>query len=144
MGKRRPTLIFVDSSVLFSAVNSATGGSAKLFTVKLFKLITSPTVLTEVERNVRNKLPSEYLRRFFFLVEGLTVIDQRPDDRLISQAKKVIVEKDAVILAETKQSKAEAIVTLDKKHFFVPEAVEFLGKQKVATPKMLLAITPQT
>lgn len=138
MGKRRPTLIFVDSSVLFSAVNSPIGGSAKIFTVKSFKLITSPTVLVEVERNVRNKLPSEYLRRFFFLVEGLTVIDQRPNDRLISQAKKVIAEKDAVILAEVKQSKAEVVVTLDKKHFFTGKAATFLGKQKVATPKMLL------
>lgn len=138
MGKRRSTLIFVDSSVLFSAVNSPIGGSAKIFTVKSFKLITSPTVLVEVERNVRNKLPSEYLRRFFFLVEGLTVIDQRPNDRLISQAKKVIAEKDAVILAEAKQSKAEVVVTLDKKHFFTGKAATFLGKQKVATPKMLL------
>jgi len=138
MGKRRSILVFVDSSVLFSAVNSPTGGSAKLFTVRLFKLITSPTVLAEVERNVRNKLSSEYLRRFFFLVDGLTVIDQRPNERLVSQAKKVIVEKDAVILAEAKQSMAESIVTLDKKHFFTPKVERFLGKQKVSIPKMLL------
>ncbi len=144
MGKRRSILVFVDSSVLFSAVNSPTGGSAKLFTVRLFKLITSPTVLAEVERNVRNKLSSEYLRRFFFLVDGLTVIDQRPNERLVSQAKKVIVEKDAVILAEAKQSMAESIVTLDKKHFFTPKVERFLGKQKVSIPKMLLTITPKT
>lgn len=138
MGKGRSTLVFVDSSVLFSAVNSATGGSAKLFTVKLLKLVVSPMVLTEVERNVRKKLLSDHLKRFFLLVGQLTIIDRRPNEPLIRQAKKIIAEKDAVILAEAKQSKAEVVVTLDKKHFFSREVAKFLGKQKVATPKMLL------
>src|SRR3990167_9653813 len=106
MGKRRSTLVFVDSSVLFSAVNSPTGGSAKLFTVENLKLIASPVVMTEVERNVRKKLLSDHLKRFFLLVEQLTIIDQIPDEPMIRRAKKVIAEKDAVILAEAKQSKA--------------------------------------
>ena len=141
MGKRRSTLVFVDSSVLFSAVNSPTGGSAKLFTVENLKLIASPVVMTEVERNVRKKLLSDHLKRFFLLVEQLTIIDQRPDESVIRQAKKVIAQKDAVILAEAKQSKAEVVVTLDKKHFLTPKAAKFMGKQKVVTPKILLAIT---
>jgi len=140
MGKRRSTLVFVDSSVLFSAVNSPTGGSAKLFTVENLKLIASPVVMTEVERNVRKKLLSDHLKRFFLLVEQLTIIDQRPDESVIRQAKKVIAQKDAVILAEAKQSKAEVVVTLDKKHFLTPKAAKFMGKQKVVTPKMLLGI----
>lgn len=144
MGKRRSTLVFVDSSVLFSAVNSPTGGSAKLFTVENFKLAVSPMVLTEVERNVRKKLLEDHLKRFFLLVDQLTIIDQRPDESVIRRAKKAIVPKDAVILAEAKQSKAEVVVTLDKKHFLTAKAAKFLGKQKIATPKMLLAITLKT
>jgi len=144
VGKRRSTLVFVDSSVLFSAVNSPTGGSAKLFTVENLKLVASPVVLTEVERNVRKKLLEDHLKRFFLLVEQLTIIDQRPDESVIRRAKKVITEKDAVILAEAKQSKAEVLVTLDKKHFLTPKVAKFLGRQKVATPKMLLAIILKT
>src|SRR3972149_3931363 len=79
------------------------------------KLIASPVVMTEVERNVRKKLLSDHLKRFFLLVEQLTIIDQIPDEPMIRREKKVIAEKDAVILAEAKQSKARVVVTLDKK-----------------------------
>ena len=48
--------VFLDSSVFFSAINSPSGGSAKLFTLKTIDLITSKLVLVEVERNVRKKL----------------------------------------------------------------------------------------
>ncbi len=63
--------IFLDSSVLFTAVNSPTGGSAKLFTLKNIKLTTSKLVLTETERNIREKLESYHLERFFLLTEKL-------------------------------------------------------------------------
>jgi len=95
--------VFVDSSVLFSAVNSPSGGSSKLLILKNLKLITSPVVLAETERNVRKKLQSYHLERFFSLVNLLNIQDQIPNDRLIEKAKKVIAEKDTVILAEAKQ-----------------------------------------
>jgi len=141
MAKRRhsvTTSVFLDSSVIFTAVNSPTGGSAKLFTLKKVRLVTSPTVLTEVERNVRKKLLSYHLQRFFMLVEKLTIISQRPNDTLIAKAKKVIVEKDAVILAEARQTRADFLVTLDIKHFFTPQAARFLNPQKILTPKMMI------
>ena len=73
MAKRGRTLktAFFDSSVLFSAVYSPTGGSSKLFTIKDLNLTTSRIVLAGVERNVRNKLESYHLGRFFRLVEKL-------------------------------------------------------------------------
>lgn len=140
MGNRRsPQLtIFLDSSVLFTAVNSPSGGSAKLFVPDTFTLCTSQTVLAEVERNVRHKLLSEHLERFFFLIEKITILDQRPNQRLIAQAKKVIVEKDAVILAEAKQSKIPIIMTLDRKHFFTPSVAFWIKPQHIVTPKMFL------
>lgn len=140
MGTRRPARVttFVDSSVLFSAVNSPSGGSAKLFTVKNVRLVTSLTVLAEVERNVRKKLLDVHLRRFFFLVDQVTILDQKPNDTLIEKTREVIVEKDAVILAEAKQSRAPIVVTLDRKHFLTPGVSKFLKPQHVATPKILL------
>ena len=57
MGKRRRIIeIFLDSSVLFSAVNSPIGGSAKLFVTPNIRLFVSKIVLHEVEKNVRAKL----------------------------------------------------------------------------------------
>src|SRR3989338_5750143 len=107
--------VFVDSSVLFTATNSPTGGSAKLFTLKKIKLIVSSLVLTETERNIRKKLQAFHLERFFALVGKTQILDQKPDINLARTAKKVIVAKDSVILAEAKQAGVDFLVTLDKK-----------------------------
>lgn len=141
MAKGRSIIsVFLDSSVLFTAVNSPTGGSSKLFTLKKVKLVVSSLVLTEVERNVRKKLQTYHLDRFFMLVDKLEVAGQLTDNLLIQKAKQVIVKKDAVILAEAKKSKCNYLVTLDKKHFLRPEVANFLKPQKVLTPKMFLEI----
>ncbi|MBI3577291.1 type II toxin-antitoxin system VapC family toxin [Candidatus Gottesmanbacteria bacterium] len=130
--------IFLDSSVLFSAINSPTGGSAKLFVTKGIKLVSSKVVLTEVERNVRKKLASYQLERMFLLFGQFTILPQRPNKALIRKAKAIIVEKDAVILAEAKQAKIDILATLDKKHFLTKAAQAFLQPQKILTPKMIL------
>lgn len=130
--------VFLDSSVLFSAVNSPIGGSSKLFTLKKIKLVTSSTVLTEVERNVRTKLQNYHLERFFMLVSQTNLMQQIPNQKLINQAKKVIVEKDAVILQEAKQAKTNFLATLDQKHFFNEKVEKFLKPQQVLTPKILI------
>lgn len=131
---------FVDSSVLFTAVNSPIGGSAKLFTIKRVRLVTSLIVIAEVERNVRTKLQSYHLDRFFLLVEKLTVLNQLPNEKLITRAKNAIVEKDAAILAESKQSKTDFLLTLDQKHFFTSLARNFVKPQRIVTPKMLIEL----
>lgn len=135
-----PKTVFLDSSVLFTAVNSPFGGSAKLFTYSQtkLKLITSKLVLTEVERNIRKKLENYHLERFFMLVDKMKIINKTPDDELIKKAKKVIVEKDALILAEAKQARVKVLVTLDKKHFLTKSVAAFLRPQKVLIPKDLL------
>lgn len=141
MAKARSTLkrtAFLDSSVLFTATNSPFGGSSKLFTLKSIELVTPKLVLAEVERNVRKKLQSHHLERFFMLAGKLTILQQRPDEKLINKAKKVIVEKDAVILAEAKNAKTNFLITLDRKHFFKPPVSSFLKPQKALTPKILI------
>lgn len=129
--------LFLDSSVLFTAVNSPTGGSAKLFTLKSTRLYTSPVVLIEVERNIRKKLHSYHLERFFMLVTGLTIVKVLPSNNEIEKAKEVIAEKDAVILAAVKLAKLD-LVTLDKRHFLTSQVEKFLAPKKVLTPKILL------
>jgi len=128
--------IFLDSSALFTAVNSPTGGSAKLFTLKNFELITSPFVLAEVERNVRQKLENFHLKRFFLLVDKLKIVNQVPKLELINKAEQVIVDKDTIILAEAKQAACDFLITLDSKHFLTSKVSSFLKPQRVFTPKM--------
>lgn len=130
--------VFVDSSVLFTAVNSPTGGSAKLFTVSSYRLITSKVVLAEVERNIKKKLQSYHLDRFFILAGKMAILSQLPDEKLIAKAQRVIVAKDAVILAEAKKAKCHYLVTLDRKHFLTPAVSKFISPQKVMTPRNLL------
>lgn len=139
MARRRLPLktAFLDSSVLFTAVNSPAGGSAKLFTLSKIKLITSKVVLAEVERNIRQKLQSYHLERFFMLVSKLEILGQNPNESLIRQAKEKIAEKDAVILAEAKMAKADFLITLDRKHFLTESVAKFLKPQEALTPKQL-------
>lgn len=65
------------------------------------------------------------------------MLKQQPDKVLIEQAKKVIVKKDAAILAEAKQAKTNFLVTLDKKHFLTAPVRKFLYPQKPVIPLRL-------
>ena len=132
--------IFLDSSVLFAAVNSPTGGSAKLFTFKNITLFVSPLVLAEVERNCRKKLHTYHLDRFFYLVSLCVNLDQQPEECSIKKAQQAIHEKDAVILAEVKQNTCDIVVSLDIKHFFTKEARAFLKPTQIMTPKEVIEL----
>ena len=146
MAKRRPTIskawptslvnLFLDSSVLFTAVNSPVGGSAKLFTLQNIKLFVSKIVLHEVEKNVRSKLMNYHLDRFFMLTARLNIIAQTPSEILIGRAEKVIAKKDAVILAEAKNSDCDYLITLDKKDFLQPKVFKYIKPKKILIPKM--------
>ncbi len=132
--------LFLDSSVLFTAVNSPVGGSAKLFTLSKVKLYVSKIVLHEVERNIRNKLQSYHLERFFMLVKKLFIIDEIPTVKQILKANRVIVKKDAVILAEVKKSNCDYLITLDKKDFLQEKINKFIKPKKVLTPRQFFEI----
>lgn len=137
MAKRRSTLsCFIDSSILFSAVNSQIGGSAKIFTQNYLSLIVSTLVLTEVERNIRDKLADYHLKRFFLLVDRLIILNRIPNQRQIESAKKVIAEKDAAILASAKLAQTQTLLTLDQKHFLIPAVEKFIKPARILTPKM--------
>ncbi|HCR35896.1 hypothetical protein A2130_02495 [Candidatus Woesebacteria bacterium GWC2_33_12] len=139
MAKGRSTIsLFLDSSVLFSATYSVIGGSSKLFTLKNIKLNVSKVVLHEVEKNVRQKLESYHLDRFFMLTSKLNILDNYLNDNLIKKAKKYIVEKDSVILAEFLNSNCKYLITLDKKDFLQEKVIKFVKPKKILTPKMFL------
>lgn len=137
MAKGRSTLrLFLDSSVLFSAVYSPIGGSSKLFTLKSVELFASKVVLHEVEKNVRLKLENYHLDRFFMLVSKLNILESRIDDKLINKAKKYIIEKDSVILAEFINSNCDYLMTLDRRDFLQEKVINYVKPKLILTPKM--------
>ena len=130
--------VFLDSSVLFTAVNSPVGGSAKLFTLKNIELITSKIVLVEVERNIRRKLLDYHLERFFLLVDRIKILDIKFNKSNVKKAKKIIVKKDIIILSQVKISKPDFLLTLDKKHFLQEKVINYVKPTKILTPKDFL------
>ena len=56
----------------------------------------------------------------------------------LRKAEKIIVKKDAVILASAKLAQADILATLDKKHFFKAGVERFIKPAKIQTPKMLI------
>ncbi len=143
MAKRGSSLkAFLDSSVLFTAVNSPSGGASKLFTIHNLKLYVSSLVLTEVERNVREKLEDYHLNRFFMLTRSLIIVDQNLLKAEIEKAETITAKKDAPILASAKLANCQIIFSLDIKHFFGEKVDDYLKPAKVLTPKMFFAASP--
>lgn len=128
--------VFADSNVWFAAVCSPTGGSSFIFSLvsKKIQLITTQTVLAEVERNVRQKLEFYHLERFFNLTVKAKPLKALPNKNSVVRAKKVIVAKDAIILAEAKRAKVEFLITLDKKHFLTDKVKKFMKGTVVYLP----------
>jgi len=117
---RRLDRVFLDSSVLFAAVCSPTGGSFRILQESLargLQLASVPYVAEEVETALREKYPDlltrfkAYLRTFPF------VIAPNPPLKSVALYFEAVPEEDAPILAAAEKSQAAWFLTLDKKHF---------------------------
>jgi len=113
--------IFLDTSVIFAAVFSKTGGSRKLFHLGkagVLNLMVGPTVLREADEVVRRKVPT-----------SLPILAQLLDVGRVETSQVVIQKQleialafvqylpDARVLAEAIQSGPDWFVTHDKEHF---------------------------
>jgi putative PIN family toxin of toxin-antitoxin system len=128
---------FLDTSVLFAAVYSPTGGSARLITDAVGRrivLVISEDVVEELRDAFGESHP-----RLLPAVERL--LDATPFEFVVATAAQrdaaariVRDADDAHIVAAAKVSGAEALVTLDKKHLLGdPRIAEFTGMD-VITP----------
>ncbi|OGY26016.1 MAG: putative toxin-antitoxin system toxin component, PIN family [Candidatus Woykebacteria bacterium RBG_16_44_10] len=119
--------VFLDANVLFSAANSPTGGSAyvvELARAGKLRLFSSRLAVKEAERNLREKSTEAALLRFYDLLDEVTI---ELFDTNRARAKKsweyLVGAKDAPILAAAIVSKAQFLITLDKKHFLNPQVL---------------------
>lgn len=107
--------VFLDSTVLFSAMYSTTGAAYQLIILGLagvHHLVVSPYVLTEVERNLRAKAPRA-LGAFTSFTPLITCIDD-PARSLVERAAELVVAKDAPIVAAAVSCNADFLATFDR------------------------------
>jgi len=118
---RKNLKVFLDTSVLFSAVLSQTGGARKLFHLAeagLLQLVVGPTVLREADEVVRRKAPASLPLLAQLLEAAQVETSSMPTPKQIESARSLIAYiPDARVLAEAIRSEADWFVTHDKEHF---------------------------
>ena len=129
--------VFVDTSVLFSALYSSSGFARDLVFLAVDKqlvLVVSGNVLDEVERNLRAKIPERInlWNRLLEIIMFEVVADPPLEQVRLCEA--YVVPKDAPIVAAAILAKVDYLATYDRKHLLEP--------QEVATQSGLTIITP--
>ena len=114
----RSRRVFLDTSVIFVAVLSESGGARLLFRLGeagVLQLILGPNVL---RRNVPASLPL-----LAYLLElGMVEIAARSPDDFIEQANTMVsYEPDVYVLAEAIGAEPDWFITHDKTHFLNPD-----------------------
>lgn len=118
---KRSHRVFLDTSVIFAAILSESGGARVLFRLGeagVLQLIVGSNVLRECEEVVRRKAPASLPKLAYLLELGMVEIATRSPDEFIEQAKAIVVyEPDAYILAEAIAAEPDWFITHDKAHF---------------------------
>ena len=118
---KRSRRIFLDTSVIFAAVLSETGGARVLFRLGeagVLQLIVGPNVLRECEQVLRRKVPASLPTLAYLLELGMVEIVARSPDEFIEHANAVVsYEPDAYVLAEAIGAEPDWFITHDKAHF---------------------------
>jgi len=113
--------IFLDTSVVFAAVLSPTGGARKIFQLGeagIFKLIIGPGVLRECDEVVRRKAPATLptLAQLLDISRVETTLAATPIS--MEMALSIVeYEPDARVLAEAINARPDWFITHDKEHF---------------------------
>ena len=116
----RKKKIFLDASIFVAAAGSASGGSSLVLEVcrgLRFSAVTNRKILLEAQRNIRKKLSSGALLRFYKEIGNLNPeIIKPPTKEGLSRYDDIIALKDRHVLAGALESKAAFLITLDRKH----------------------------
>jgi len=128
--------VFIDSSVLFSAANSAKGHSRDLMLMGAngeITIVLSDYVLEETRRNLAQlKRPSLDQLDDILAHSGMEVVEV--NKQAVLDAGELIVLKDAPIIAAAKMANVNMLVSLDKKHILNRPELETYIAAVVLTP----------
>ena len=113
--------VFLDTSVVFAAVLSPTGGARKLFQLGeagLLRLFIGPNVLRECDEVVRRIAPGSLPMLAQLLEMGQVETTPAPTRKMVEIARSIVgYEPDAYVLAEAISAEPDWFVTHDKEHF---------------------------
>ena len=118
---KRSRRIFLDTSVIFAAVLSETGGTRVLFRLGeagVLQLIVGPNVLRECEQVLQRKVPASLPTLAYLLELGMVEIVAPSPDDFIEGAKAIVSYKPEVyVLAEAIGAEPDWFITQNKAHF---------------------------
>ena len=130
--------IFLDANVYFAGCASSTGASALILQLALkgrIGVTASRLVLREAERNLRRKRPPKDLQVFHrFLKQAKLRLIPTPPESARAKYEGVIHPKDAPVLAAAVASKAEYLITLDRRHFLTKTVRDQVREPAILTP----------
>ena len=132
--------VFVDASVLFSAVISLTGASRELLRYAVTGdviLVVSPYVLAEVEANLAKKAPVNAPR--FEQIKTIVSFEMvQPDQAAVQAAARYTVQKDAPVVASAITGNCDYLTTYDRRHLINPPEVSTESGLIIVTPDHIL------
>ena len=113
--------VFLDTSVLFAAVLSETGGARLVLSLgeaRAIQVYVGPQVLCEADGVLERKAPEPKVRFALLLDRGRVRVVAEPGAGALAQAGAVVVTTpDARVLAEAITAGVDYLVTLDREHF---------------------------
>lgn len=134
--------VFLDSNVILSGLFSDQGAPRIILDILTFKLpfllgSTGEYNLLEIERNLKKKMPGVFSVYKRYLSRLNLKIIPIPGPEEIKKFSGQIADKDIPVLVSAIQSKADFLVTGDKKHF---EKLKVPGNYplKIITPSEFL------
>ena len=133
--------VFVDTSVLFAAVYSATGYARELVLLAAagrIQLIVSEDVVREIERNLARKAPAALpaLHDLFEAIDPLVIAV--PSTAQIREAERYTEAKDAPIIAAALIAAPDYVVTYDQKHLLLRPGVAQESGLQIVTPDVVV------
>jgi len=113
--------VFIDADVLFAGSASPSEFGASLVVLRMAEItlinaVTSQQVISEVERNLGQKLP-EALPAFQLLVQRCLVVVSDPKKTDLADFAGLADEKDLPILVAALREKCSWLVTFNGRHF---------------------------
>ena len=120
--------VFFDANVYFSGTLNPYGGSGYILALaqsgRYFRLTASSYVIGEAFVNLEKKVTTHEVRSFMLYLQGTEITFYNPTEGN-NELQAVLNFKDARVLQAAIDAGAKYFVTLDRKHFFTREVVEY-------------------
>lgn len=133
--------VFLDTSVLFSAIYSERGAARDLIRLAILQKATlyiSGLVLEETERNLQKKAPEklEAFQSLMKIVAFMVVADPSTEEVVAAYAYTAL--KDAPIIAAAINAQPDYFVTYDRKDLLDKPEVALKSGLKIVTPDVVV------